>query len=322
MRKVLFIVSGGLGKNIMATAVAKQIKDHFQDCILHVQCSYPDVFVNLPFVDKAYPWFDPRLPNVDFYEAHLDFDVLETEPYKDLSYRQAKSHLVDSWCSRIGIAKPLDILPKIELADNEIEWANAQIKQLNLPTGIPLIAFQPFGGTSLYQPDTANDLLRQRQVRNLPVKVAQEIVNKITEKGIPIIQISLPTEPKLDKTLLVNVGNGQVVNPRLMFATLSICKAFVGIDSFGQHAWKALGKSDGIVCWGATDINQLGYKTNKNLLAKSVACNIHPCKRPDGHMGDILANGQLWQCPKKSACMEFKAEDIIETLFGVLGVQK
>ena len=83
MEQILFRVNGGLGKNICATSVLKQIKKKYPDSIIHVQATYPDVFMNLLEVDEYYP--GQPMPN--FYKYHKNFDILEAEPYIDLSYR-------------------------------------------------------------------------------------------------------------------------------------------------------------------------------------------------------------------------------------------
>ncbi|MBF0411049.1 MAG: hypothetical protein HQM10_27160, partial [Candidatus Riflebacteria bacterium] len=55
MRKILFRTNGGLGKQIMATAIAAQIKKQYPDSVLHVVTSYPEAFAHLDCVDKYFP---------------------------------------------------------------------------------------------------------------------------------------------------------------------------------------------------------------------------------------------------------------------------
>ena len=54
MKYSVFHVEGGLGKNIAATAVARCIKNNFPDRDLIVVCSYPEVFLHNPIVEKVY----------------------------------------------------------------------------------------------------------------------------------------------------------------------------------------------------------------------------------------------------------------------------
>ena len=50
----IFHIEGGLGKHVAATAVAKCIKNNHPDRELIVVCAYPEVFINLSFVDRVY----------------------------------------------------------------------------------------------------------------------------------------------------------------------------------------------------------------------------------------------------------------------------
>jgi hypothetical protein len=49
----IFHIEGGLGKHVAATAVAKAIKNNHQKRDLIIVCAYPEVFLNLPFVDRV-----------------------------------------------------------------------------------------------------------------------------------------------------------------------------------------------------------------------------------------------------------------------------
>ena len=56
---IIFQIDGGLGKNIMATAMVKVIKKRYKNANLIVITGYPDVFLNNPNVSETYPnkWF-------------------------------------------------------------------------------------------------------------------------------------------------------------------------------------------------------------------------------------------------------------------------
>ena len=51
---IIFQIDGGLGKCIMATAVCECIKHHHPDDKLIVVSGYPEVFLDNPWVDRAY----------------------------------------------------------------------------------------------------------------------------------------------------------------------------------------------------------------------------------------------------------------------------
>ena len=50
----IFHLQGGIGKHIAATAIAKTIKNNHPDRKLVVVCAYPDLFINLEYVDRVF----------------------------------------------------------------------------------------------------------------------------------------------------------------------------------------------------------------------------------------------------------------------------
>lgn len=310
LRSFIFRVSGGMGRNVAATAVAKRIKEQYAGCTLHVVASYPDIFVGLPFVDRVYPMTPNPLP--DFYDNHREFDMLETEPYVDLQYRKGNQHLIDVWCRRLGLDLPTERRGIVELHDgSEVEWAKRTIASMNLGR-TPVLVFQPFGGTSFHDAGAAQDVMRPLQVRGLAAERANEIAVKLNSQGIAVVQMSLPTEPQLPSTLKLNLPQGQVMNPRLLLALLKQADGLLGIDSFAQHAWAALGKSNAVVLWGATNPTNLGYSSNTNMARKS-ACATPHCNRPDSYMGDVMGNGQPWRCPNPT-CMNYDVDEVVQAV--------
>ena len=175
MNKIIFRTNGGLGKQIMSTAVAKAIKEKYKKSILHVQTSYPEAYNNLEYVDR---FFGGNVPY--FYTDHIDFDVLETEIYVDLKYRQGKEHAIETWCRKLNLPKPKEIRGYIELDSQELSIADTILMKNKIDAN-KLIAFQPFGSVSYYNPQVAQDPSRLNTNKNLPVRVAQELVNKLVE---------------------------------------------------------------------------------------------------------------------------------------------
>jgi hypothetical protein len=305
MDKLIFRVSGGLGKNICATALIKQIKQKYPDSILKVQASYPDVFINIPEIDEVYP-LQP-IPN--FYKNHQDYDILNVEPYEDLIYRQGKDHLISTWARKLNLNIPEKLHGVINLDESEIETAKQILGQFQFNG--PLVAFQYIGGTSFQNPQMAQDTTRTKQTRDLPYEIAQQIVDALAKQGIGVLQISLPTEKRLQNCFAVNEQH--IMNPRYLFAVLSLCNTGIFIDSFAHHAWVALGKRNAVVLWGGTNPKSLGYNCNVNLTVKDSCPTLH-CNRPDTFVGDFQGNGSLWKCPYSGKCMKFKPETIVTAI--------
>jgi len=308
MEHLLFRSSGGLGKQISATRVVKQLKFKFPDSIIHVQTSYPEAFTNLKFVDK----FFPLSPVPYFYEEHKNFKVIEAEPYLNLEYRQGKKHIVDAWCEMLGLDIPKEKYGIIELDEQEKNIIETIFRNLKL--AVPLVAVQFTGGTSYYTPQDANDPSRMKHYRDVPHPIAQKIVDGIVQKGKAVIQIALPTEKKLQNCLYL--PDNQIMSPRNLFAILDKCIGGIFIDSFCQHAWAALGKKDAVVLWGGTNPVNLGYENNINLYNKENCENLH-CNRPNSFMFDFIGNGQLWKCPFSANCMKFKPDHVINEFVNI-----
>lgn len=316
-KKVAFIINGGFGKNIQATAVVKAYYEKYPESTIYVLSSYPEAFVNLPFIKK----FFPNQPLPYLYDELKEFELIDVEPYRDLEYSKGRTHIVDAWCKMINVDAPIDKRGLIELDIHEMNDAIATLARLNLPKERPLIAFQFQGGTSYYNAQDAQDMSRVKHYRDLSVQDAQKIVNGLTELGYIVLQISLPTEPQLDKC--IHLETNKVTDPRKVFALLSNCAGLVTIDSFAQHAWAALGKSKAVVLWGGTNPTNLGYSSNTNLTSsRGKECKTLHCNRPDTFRFDVVGNGKVWTCKHKGKCMQFDAKEVIEALKANVPIQQ
>jgi hypothetical protein len=303
MIKLNWRSAGGLGKQIMATAVLKALREHKPDACIHAMTTYPEVFVNLDFIDRVYPL--TIIPH--FYEDHKDFHTVEADPYTDYYYRVEKTHFVDSWCNMLNIPLPKEKHGIIKLTEQELDFAKNIIFQWKVDR--PLVAFQPFGGTSYYTPHEANNPLRPQHYRELKQETAQAVVNELVQRGYAVLHIGLPTEPVLQNCLRLSTKDP--LNPRLVFALLNKCMYGIFIDSFAQHAWVALGKKNAIVLWGGTNPSNLGYSQNINLELVESCKDLH-CNRPNLNMFDFNGNGQPWRCMLGGRCMHFPVDMIID----------
>lgn len=317
MKKLQLRITGGIGRNILGTAVVKQLRSENPDAIIRVMASYPDIFQNSSFgIDRIYAY---STQGPDFRDVNKDFDILEVEPYSDLSYRIGKEHIIDVWCRKLGLKTPESLCGYVFLTDEEKQWAQMQKQRLN--TKAPIVAIQISGGVSSYAPNDAYDILKPKQIRSLPIKIAQAVVEDLSKKGFLVMQIGLPSEPRIQGALFLEAGNNQVLANRLVIATLDVCDYFIGIDSFGAHARKALGKVNDIIMWGSTNPTNLGYSSNTNLTVSNQCSDPH-CNRPDGVMMDVDSLGKPWQCPYKGKCMDFDPKEIISALMAVVDTKK
>lgn len=308
-KKILFRVAGGLGKNILATAVVKQIRAEFPNATIHVQASYPRAFTALPGIDRVYGFQS----NPDFREIHQDYEIIAPEPYLDLEYRQKTRHVVDAWCDMAGVKPPVNKAGEIKLSSRESEYAKQRCQR---PESKKLIAVQLFGGTSYYSAQEAGNPHQSKHYRDLPKETAQAIVMQLVQAGYIVLQIALPTEPQLQGAMQIMQlmpNPNEIPDPRLVWACLDQCDALITIDTQALHAWHALGKSGAIVLWGGTHQNCLGYPDDVNMVHKDCKCPDLHCMRPDGVLGDVDGDGP-WVCPMDGACMKFEASRIVAEL--------
>jgi len=94
----IFNVIGGIGKHIAATAVARCIKNNYPDRKLIVVCAYPDIFINVSFVDRVY-----QLGNTSyFYQNYVkdkDSLIFHNEPYYTTNHIHKRVPLIENWCN-------------------------------------------------------------------------------------------------------------------------------------------------------------------------------------------------------------------------------
>jgi hypothetical protein len=320
----LLTVVHGFGTCLASTAAIAQVKKHRKG-LVHVLTPYDDILQGLEFVDRYYP----HCPLPYFWEDHQGFEIWSQTPYFRLAFRRGQEHIVDAWCQTWGVPAVTDRRGIIRLFQGEIDQATqylAEIKAKN--KGKPIVVFQPFGGTSLKDPNRALNLMAPRQIRDLPMDIAQEIATSLIKRDCIVLQLSLPTERELDgtfKIILRNQNNQPVVTPiRLWFAILAQCDYFLGIDSFGQHAWAALSRLPGrddkqkhksVVLWGATNPNSFSYQIHKDLTV-SAKCETPHCMRPFVAVPDTVGEDSQWRCPYGEKCMKFKPSDVVDALLG------
>ena len=280
-KKCVVTVEGGLGKNVMFTAMLKELAKKYEK--IYVLSPYFDVFKACPYVTDAFP-----MGQVSTLYQQLclsdDCDVLWKEPYTNQKFIKKQVHLFDAWAEELGITlsqKAMDMVPEISKY-TELPLVKAQteelLKQLN---GQKFILIQLCGGQSPLAPqldkdgklipyNDHNEGLKRNYYRG------QELVD-LLKKTYPehrILHFALPNEPSYE-------GADKVQAPYLVFHEL--CKQadkVVCTDSSLQHLATGVCK-DVTVIWGETRPEHFGYSCNKNICAKNVM-NSQPYFRPLG----------------------------------------
>jgi hypothetical protein len=270
----IFHLEGGLGKHVAATAVAKAIKNNHPDRKLIVVCAYPEIFLNLNFVDRVY-----RIGNTPyFYQDYIDGKdslIFKHEPYFSTDHILKKSSLVESWC------KTYNVEYKGEMPSLEFNLRQRQYGVNKWKRDRPVMVIQTNGGPLTDQPYPYS------WTRDIPYLTAVQLSQYFTH-DYHIIQICRNPSNALPG---VEVVTEPMSNMELL-SLLLISQKQILIDSALQHAAAALGKSS-TVLWVATSPKVFGYEMHNNIQATLPT----DFKLPDSYFFDYNFNGAIHECP-------------------------
>lgn len=247
----IFNVQGGLGKIINSTAVAKCIKNNYPDRKLIVVCPYPDVYLNLPFVDRVY-----QLGNTSyFYQTYIenqDSLIFANEPYMTTDHIHKRLPLIESWCKMYNLQynneQPEIIFNTLQKEISGNFWRK---------DSRPIMILHTNGG--LITENAAPYLW----ARDMPFKVAEEIVKRYS-KDYTIYQCTKMNSRKLDGVQIVEWNQNLKLSTMEYLSILLHSDKRVLIDSCLQHAAKAL-ELPSVVLWNGTSPKVFGYDFHTNI---------------------------------------------------------
>lgn len=245
MKNIIFSIDGGLGKNIMATAVCTHLKKKYPDDRLIVLTAYPDVFINN---DDVYRSLNANGITYFFQDYIQDNDsiVYLHNPYKETDYVYERKHLIEVWCNMFGLDYDPQIPLKLSLTARERDFY-----QKKYQSDKPIMLIQPNGGF--------NADIKYAWSRDMPYKAVCAVIEEF-RADYNIIHIKRDDQMAYDHTFPITNGFRDV----LSLMMLSEKRLF--IDSFCQHAAAALGLSS-TVCWIGTSPKVFGYDIHSNILA-------------------------------------------------------
>lgn len=288
MKYVVFFVQGGIGKHIAGTAVAQNIKKNYPDRNLVVLCSYPEVFLNNPFVYRVYKANASQY----FYEDFLknqDTIFLGNDVYFSNEYVVENKHLIESWCNSFNLKYSGE---NPQLFVNQVELLNTFNK---FKREKPLFLFHTNGGI---------DNKPYNWARDLPEFLVINLIEQLKEK-YHILHIGRQDQISFDGTEKV------FGDLRELFCLINLSEKRLFIDSFPQHAAAAMLKPS-VVCWVTTSPDKLGYNIHKNILPNEDA-------KIFGHNIDsILLEKEFVGVPHQchfDVSKMFSEKDILEKLY-------
>ena len=242
----IFHIEGGIGKNILATAVISSLKSTDPERNIIVVTAWPQVWFNNPNVYQIYPIGQ----SANFYKNFIkdkDTKIFRIDPYHTEDYILNKKHLIDIWCDLVG-AQNNGVGPKLFFSPLEL-----QSIQNKILTGVtkPIFLLHTNGGGA------GPHARPYSWYRDLPIQNAQEIVEYF-KNDYHIYQLGYEGQVKLQGT------NPLQLDTREVLATPLFCRKRLLIDSFSQHSAMAFGQKS-VVCWVGNKPEVLGYDFHINI---------------------------------------------------------
>lgn len=293
MKYGIMEIAGGIGKNIMATAVIKNIKLAHPDLNILVVTGYPEVFVNNPEVYRVFkfggcPYF------YNDYVKNNDCIFFCDEPYRANTYLLQTKHLIESWCEAVHVPC---VTKQTSVVLNPREIENMKIRLYPIQQQKKVLIFQPFGGAS-DSPYSWN--------RDIPPQQAQDMANILSQK-YHIFQPFQRNQIKLQNC-------EPIAWPlRDLFAVSMLANGILAIDSCIQHFAAAVNKA-ATVCWVTNKPEVFGYPIHRNVMPLPDQYIINTNNSADAYFMDYDFTGsRLYDYPFKGSEI-FNLPAIVETL--------
>lgn len=286
----IFHIEGGLGKHIAATAVAKCIKNNYSDRELIIVCAYPEIFLNLPFIDRVYRIGSTPYFYKDFIEGK-DSLIFKHEPYFTSDHIHKRLPLIENWC------KLYDLEFSGESPELIFNVRQQQFGFRKWNRNRPIAVIQTNGGPLNEQPYLYS------WTRDMPMNLATQLVAQLSQTH-HVIQICRSNENAIEgaEAIFDSMPNMELLS-LLLFSDKRIL-----IDSCLQHAAAALGLKS-TVLWVGTSPKIFGYEAHANIVANLPG----DTKLPDSYLFDYNFHGANHECPLLDLNI-FDSAEILSTL--------
>ena len=240
---IIFAIDGGLGKNIMGTAVLAAMRKQYKTANIIVIGSHPDVFLNNPNVNEILKNSSHIYKN---YLQNDDSKVFIADPYHTSDYITESNHLIKIWCDMFNIEYNGE-MPELFLSEAEKQYFEPFYK-----LDKPIMAIQPNGGH-------ASQSQKYSWVRDIPSLVVEEVIEHY-KKDYLILHIK-----GKDQTIYKDT-RGALDGFRSIAIMLSLSEKRLLIDSSAMHIAAALNLPS-VVTWVGTNPKVFGYRMHTNIIA-------------------------------------------------------
>ena len=240
---IIFNIQGGLGKNIMGTAMCQVIKKKYPDSNLIVVSAYKDVFLNNPLVYRSYTHEEQKNLYSDFIED-CETMFMVSDPYTQNDFFNDNKHLYEIWCESYGL-KYNGEQPIVHLSKAEKQYYDSIYK-----LDRPIFLLQSHGGSK-------DQGMMYNWSRDMPDVLIKKIIEKYKKSHV-IVHVKNPEQPVYDDTLQA------LDSYRSIAYLISLSNKMLVIDSFCQHMAIAM-KKQSVVLWCGTNPDVFGYEKHLNV---------------------------------------------------------
>lgn len=297
----IFQIDGGIGKNIMGSAVLRNIAKSHIDNKNVVVCSYPEVFLHNPNVYRLFktgvtPYF------YDDYIKNKNSNIFKFDPYNSPEHVNKSAHLIKAWCNTFKINTDYTIP---ELYFNKIEDRDLSVLIQRFSPYKPYIIVQINGGFGV-----GENKVPLHWYRDVPPYYYQQIVNKFLDK-FNFVLLKAPHQIDIQNTIVPNLTLRETFN-LMRGAAGAIC-----MDSMVQHAMAALGKPS-LVSWIGNSPDVFGYSIHKNIKSNFEFKE----ENFEGYIEPYSIQSEGYQCPSNYTPESLFSMDELFTAFEELFVSK
>ena len=285
---IIFQINGGIGKCVIATAVIESIKKKYPDCNLIVVSGYPDVYMNNPFVDRAFSFGEHKYFYSDYIDGK-DFKLFAHDPYLETEHLKQEEHVIETWCKLFGLEYEGE-QPRIYLTDREFKFYSKKYA-----TDKPIMVIQTNGGVE--------QDLKYSWARDIPYNIAQQVVDKF-KFAYTIFHIRREDQIFLKDTVSITD------NFRAIASVIAFSSKRLFMDSFAQHTATALGLNS-TVLWIVNSPVVFGYKNNHNIISNPFT------KKPElknSYLYKFNILGEPMEFPYFDEGEIFNVDDVIKSL--------
>lgn len=287
---VIWHIEGGLGKNIAATSLIEDLSKKYSDRKLIMVVSYPEIFLNNPFIYRVYRVGTTHYFYDDFVRDK-DTIIFRQEPYHQSAHITQSKHVISNWCDILGLEYN-DQLPKFYPNALQKTLVSAYMREK------PVLLLQTNGGG-------LNTTYGYSWTRDMPYYLSVAIAEKFS-KDYHIIQVTKPNAP-----LIPNVEHiTQQTSNFEQFSILAASEKRVLIDSFMQHAAAGMGLPS-TVLWVGTSPNNYGYRMHKNIVANQPKGTN---KLIDSYVFEYQFDGVVHECPYNDLSEIFNINEVINSI--------